>query len=121
MTNVESKISTIVLDSSLLTTGILVVPISQHCQSNRFLTPPDGLVPTGVPTTASITTTIPPHIQTIKRMERQSREMEIQLGEDTKTIARQVEQITALNNRNKQLKQFLADSVSFTLPVPSTH
>eukprot|EP00116_Pleurobrachia_bachei_P014385 sb/3474647/ len=45
-------------------------------------------------------------------MERQSREMEIQLGEDTKTIARQVEQITALNNRNKQLKQFLADSES---------
>lgn len=51
-------------------------------------------------------------LQGLKRLERVVKDLELQAMEDTQSIERQVEQITNLNNRNKQLKSQFADSVS---------
>ena len=50
----------------------------------------------------------------MKKMERSMKELELQEAETTQSLERQVEQITTLSNRNKQLKIQFADSVCYS-------
>ena len=51
-------------------------------------------------------------MQALKKMERSLKEFEMQAEETSQSLERQMEQITSLSGRNKQLKSQFADSVS---------